>query len=59
MKNKDYKTPEIKVVKLKLSHTLLTISGDTYNQTTSGVETVTNTSFGSRRGGSLWDDDED
>ena len=59
MKKNNYKTPETKVVYLKMSHTLLTISGDTYNQSTSNATEQTGGSFGSRRGGGFWEDDEE
>ena len=56
MKNKDYKTPEIKVVKLNTSHTLLAGS---ITESTGSATNMDSGSFGSRRGGSFWDDDDE
>ena len=56
MKNKDYKTPEIKVVKLNMSHTLLAGS---ISESIDSATGMSSGSFGSRRGGGLWDDDDD
>ena len=55
MKRKDYKTPEVRVVNLNMSHTLLTTS----TQSLSGAEHQSTGNFGARGNNSFWDDDEE
>lgn len=58
MNKKEYKTPDLQVVSVKTETSLLTISGDSYNQSTSDVEPQNGGSFNSRKSGSLWDDED-
>ena len=55
MKRKDYTKPEVQVVNLKMSHTLLS-SSPTYE--TTGATTKSGGSFGARSFNGSWDDDE-
>ena len=54
MKRKDYTKPEVHVVNLKMSHTLLTVSG-----ATGSAETLTDGKLNARGSSGFWDDDDD
>lgn len=58
MKKNEYITPDIQVVNLKTNQCLLVMSGETYNQDTSNVETQEGGSFGAK-GGGFWSYEEE
>lgn len=55
---KIYFAPETNVVKIALQHIIATSPGSVTLRT-SDAQVTDGNSIGSRRGGSLWDDDED